>query len=138
MFFQLTDEQIELQTLVRKFASNAIAPNAERWDEESYFPRELFQPAAELGLAGLQIPEDDGGTGLSRLTSALLYEEIGRVDMATAVWLSVHNMAAGIVHRYGSADQRERWLPDMVAGRSLGAFSLRIMSLANRSSSSSK
>jgi len=74
MFFRLSDEQSEIRDLVRKFAQNEIAPNAERWDEESHFPREIFAPMAEMGLAGLLVPEQYGGSALPRLTGALIYE----------------------------------------------------------------
>lgn len=124
MFFRLTDEQQEIRNLVRKFAENEIAPHAERWDEESYFPREIFQPIAELGLAGMVIPEDLDGSQLSRLTGALIYEELGRADMSTAVWLSVHNMVTGLINRFGDKEQRRRWVPKMAAGELLGAFAL--------------
>lgn len=124
MFFTLTDEQLEIRDLVRKFAQNEIAPQAERWDEESYFPRELFRPLAELGLAGMALPEALGGAQLSRLTGALIYEQLGQADMSTAVWLSVHNMVAGLISRFGTPEQQQRWAPPMAAGTLLGAFAL--------------
>jgi alkylation response protein AidB-like acyl-CoA dehydrogenase len=124
MFFRLSDEQQEILDLVRRFARQEIAPNAERWDEESHFPREIFKPMAELGLAGLLIPEELGGSQLSRLTGATIYEEIGKADMSTAVWLAVHNMVAGLINRFGDQAQRHRWLPGMAAGELLGAFCL--------------
>ena len=124
MFFRLTDEQREIRDLVRKFAENEIAPHAERWDEETHFPREIFQPIAELGLAGMVIPEELGGSQLSRLTGALIYEELGRADMSTAVWLSVHNMVTGLINRFGDEEQCSRWVPKMAAGELLGAFAL--------------
>ena len=124
MFFRLTDEQREIRDLVRTFAQNEIAPHAARWDDESAFPRELFRPLADLGLTGLLVPEDLGGTQTSRLTGAVIYEELGRADMSTAVWLSVHNMVTGLVNRFGNNDQRRRWVPRMAAGKLLGAFSL--------------
>ncbi|MGZ6387708.1 MAG: acyl-CoA dehydrogenase family protein [Ktedonobacterales bacterium] len=124
MFFRLTDEQVEIRTLVRKFAEHEIAPHAERWDEESYFPRDIFQPIAELGLAGMVIPEELGGSQLPRLAGALVYEELGRADMSTAVWLSVHNMVTGLINRFGDEEQRQRWVPKMAAGELLGAFAL--------------
>jgi alkylation response protein AidB-like acyl-CoA dehydrogenase len=122
--FRLDEEQQEIQELVRKFAQNEIAPHAERWDEEHAFPRQIFAPMAEMGLAGLLVPEAFGGSQLSRLTGALIYEQLAQADMSTAVWMSVHNMVAGLIYRFGSERQRRRWLPDMAAGRALGAFSL--------------
>jgi alkylation response protein AidB-like acyl-CoA dehydrogenase len=124
MFFGLDDEQREIQDLVRKFAQNEIAPHAEEWDEAHHFPRELLRPMAEMGLTGLLVPEEHGGAALPRLTGALIYEALAQADMATAVWLSVHNMVAGLVARFGSDEQRRRWLPGMATGESLGAFSL--------------
>lgn len=124
MVFQLDDEQREIQGLVRKFARNEIAPKADEWDEEHHFPREILKPMAELGLAGLLVPEQYGGSALPRLTGAVIYEELAQADMATAVWLSVHNMVAGLIARFGDDAQRQRWLPRLVNGELLGAFSL--------------
>ena len=124
MFLTLSDEQQEMREQVRRFAQNEIAPHAERWDEEGHFPRELFKPLAELGLAGMLAPETVGGMELSRLTGALIYEEIGKADMSTAVWLAVHNMVTGLVSRFGNDGQRERWAAKMAEGDLLGAFSL--------------
>jgi alkylation response protein AidB-like acyl-CoA dehydrogenase len=124
MFFGLDDEQREIRDAVRDFAQRAIAPQAERWDEEHIFPREVFTAMAGMGLLGLLIPEELGGSQLSRLTGALIYEELGKADMGVAVSLSVHNMIAGLISRYGSADQRRRWLPRLANGELIGAFAL--------------
>jgi alkylation response protein AidB-like acyl-CoA dehydrogenase len=124
MFFRLDDEQREIQGLARKFAQNEITPHADAWDEEHHFPREVLQPMAELGLAGMLTPEQYGGMALSRLTGALIYEQIAQADMATAVWLSVHNMVAGLIAKFGDDEQRQRWLPRLASGDALGAFSL--------------
>lgn len=124
MVFQLDDEQREIQGLVRKFARNEIAPKADEWDEDHHFPREILKPMAEMGLAGLLVPEQYGGSALPRLTGAVIYEELAQADMATAVWLSVHNMVAGLIARFGDDTQRQRWLPRLVSGELLGAFSL--------------
>ncbi len=111
MFLRLDDEQQEIRDLVRKFAQQEIAPHAEQWDEESHFPREIFPPLAELGLAGMLVPEEYGGAQLSRLTGAVIYEQIGQADMSTAVWLAVHNMVSGLIAKFGDEEQRQRWLP---------------------------
>lgn len=124
MFFQLDDEQRDIQELARKFAQNEIAPHAEDWDERHHFPRKLLEPMAEMGLAGLLIPDQYGGSALPRLTGALIYEQIAQADMSIAVWLSVHNMVGGLIARYGDEAQRDRFLPRMTSGKALGAFSL--------------
>jgi alkylation response protein AidB-like acyl-CoA dehydrogenase len=124
MFFRLDDEQREIQGLARKFAQNEIAPHADAWDEEHHFPRELAKPMAELGFTGMLAPEQYGGMALSRLAGALIYEQVAQADMATAVWLSVHNMVSGLIAKFGDDEQRQRWLPRLVSGEALGAFSL--------------
>ena len=124
MFLRLDDEQQEIRDLARKFAQQEIAPHAEQWDEESHFPREIFSVLGELGLAGTLIPEEYGGSQLSRLTAAVIYEQIAQADMSTAVWLSVHNMVAGLIAKFGDDEQRRRWLPGMATGDLLGAFAL--------------
>jgi alkylation response protein AidB-like acyl-CoA dehydrogenase len=123
-FFALDDEQQAIRDAVRDFAQHEIAPHAEQWDEEGHFPREIFRPLAEMGLAGLLAPEDLGGSDLSRLTGALIYEQIGAADMSTAVWLAVHNMVTGLIAHYGDDEQRSRWVPHLAGGERLGAFAL--------------
>ena len=124
MFLRLNDEQQEIRDLVRKFAQQEIAPHAEQWDEESHFPHEIFPALAELGLTGTLIPEEYGGSQLQRLTGAVIYEQIAQADMSTAVWLSVHNMVAGLIAKFGDDEQRNRWLPGMATGELLGGFAL--------------
>jgi alkylation response protein AidB-like acyl-CoA dehydrogenase len=124
MIFALNKEQQEIKETVRRFAENEIAPHAAKWDEQERFPRELLQPFGDLGLTGLYVPERYGGSTLGRVTGALVFEEIGRADMATGTWLSVHNMVAGLIYRFGNEEQRQRWLPGMTSGQLLGAFSL--------------
>jgi alkylation response protein AidB-like acyl-CoA dehydrogenase len=124
MDFRLDDEQQAIKETVGKFAQNELAPHADEWDEQKRFPRHILRPLAALGLAGLLAPEELGGASLSRLTGAIVYEELARADMSTAVWLSVHNMVAGLICRFGDEEQRRRWVPRLTAGELLGAFSL--------------
>jgi alkylation response protein AidB-like acyl-CoA dehydrogenase len=124
MFFRLSDEQREIRDAVRDFAQAEIAPQAEQWDEEHLFPREVFHAMAGMGLLGLLAPETLGGSQLPRLTGALIYEEVGKADMGVAVSLSVHNMVAGIINRFGSEEQRKRWISRLASGELLGAFAL--------------
>ena len=124
MFLRFDDEQQEIRDQVRKFAQQEIAPYAERWDEESHFPRELFPKLGELGLAGTLSPEEYGGAQLTRLVGTIIYEQLAQADMSTAVWLSVHNMVSGLIAKFGNDEQRRRWLPGMASGELLGAFAL--------------
>ncbi|GCE04456.1 acyl-CoA dehydrogenase family protein [Dictyobacter aurantiacus] len=124
MQFDLNEEQTDIRDMVRRFTAQEIAPHAEQWDEQDYFPREVFVKMAELGLLGMTVPEDYGGIMLDRQSCALVYEELARGDMATAVGLGVHNMVAGALSHFASEEQRQRWLPRMVKGELFGAFSL--------------
>jgi alkylation response protein AidB-like acyl-CoA dehydrogenase len=124
MEFDLNDEQIDIRDTVRRFTEEEIAPHATAWDEEHYFPREVYSKMAELGLLGMTVPEAYGGTMLNRLSAALVYEELAKGDMATAVGLSVHNMVTGTLARLGSDEQRQRWVTRLAAGELLAAFSL--------------
>ncbi len=124
MNFDLDEEQVEIRDMVRRFTEQEIVPQAELWDEQHYFPREIYARVGELGLMGMTIPEEYGGTMLSRLSAAIVYEELAKGDMATAVGLSVHNMVAGSIARFGDDEQRERWVPGLATGKLLGSFSL--------------
>lgn len=122
--FDLNEEQSDIREMVRRFTREAITPHASRWDEENYFPREVYSQMAELGLMGMTTPEADGGSELGRLASALVYEELSQGDMASAVGLSVHNMVTGSIARFGNEEQRRRWVASLASGTLLGAFSL--------------
>ncbi len=122
--FTLNDEQREIQQMVRRFAQNELAPHAEDWAERAYFPREIFPKMADLGLAGMFVPEEVGGTNLGRFLGAIVFEELAHADLSTAVWLSVHNMVTSLIYRYGNDEQHQRWVTQLAAGELLGAFSL--------------
>ncbi len=124
MFAQLDDEQIAMRDTVARFAHEQIAPFAGEWDDTHYFPRELIKPLADLGLTGITVPEAYGGTDLSRLTAAVIYEALAGADLSVVVWLAVHNMVAGMIARFGTDEQRARYLPPMARGEWLGAFCL--------------
>lgn len=124
MRFDLDEEQVEIRDMVRHFTEQEIAPHAEAWDETNYFPREIYRKMAELGLLGMTTPEEYGGSALSRLSNALVYEELAKGEMATAVGLSVHNMVTGSIARFGNQEQRQRWVSELASGDLLGAFSL--------------
>src|SRR5205823_14768982 len=98
--------------------------HAEEWDETYHFPREVYYQMGELGLMGMTTPEEYGGSALSRFTAALVYEELAKGEMATAVGLSVHNMITGSIARFGNEEQRRRWVTKLASGELLGAFSL--------------
>lgn len=124
MKFDLDEEQSDIRDLARRFTEEQLTPHASEWDEQNYFPREVYTRMSELGLMGMTTPEECGGSALSRLMGALVYEELAKGDMATAVGLSVHNMVTGSIARFGNAEQRHRWVTRLAAGKWLGAFSL--------------
>ncbi len=124
MKFDLDEEQSDIRDMVRRFTEQEITPHAEEWDETNHFPREIYHKMASLGLMGMTTPEEYGGSALSRLSSALVYEELAKGEMATAVGLSVHNMVTGSIARFGNQEQRRRWVTRLASGELLGAFSL--------------
>lgn len=124
MIFDLDEEQSDIRDMVRRFTQQEIIPHADSWDENNYFPREIYSGMAGLGLMGMTTPEEYGGSALSRLSGALVYEELAKGEMATAVGLSVHNMVTGSIARFSNEEQRQRWVTRLAAGELLGAFSL--------------
>ncbi|MBE3557615.1 MAG: acyl-CoA dehydrogenase family protein [Ktedonobacteraceae bacterium] len=124
MQFDLNEEQVAIRDMARRFTEQEITPYASQWDETGHFPREVYTKMAALGLMGMTTPDAYGGSMLSRLNGALVYEELAKGDMATAVGLSVHNMVTGSLARFGSEEQRRRWVPRLASGELLGAFSL--------------
>jgi acyl-CoA dehydrogenase len=120
----LTEEERLLQGTAREFAEREVAPSAIERDEAERFDRTIFTRMGELGLTAAPIPEAVGGAGFSYLGWILVMEELGAVDMATAVTLSVHILSQYPVATWGTDEQRARWLPAMLAGEALGAFAL--------------
>ncbi len=122
--FALTAEQRSIRDLAVSFAAEQIAPHAIRWDQEKHFPLDIVRAAAALGFGGLCVAEDVGGSALSRLEAALIYDGLATGCPCLAGYFSVHNMVASILDRYGSPDQRQRWLPRMCDFELLGAYCL--------------
>jgi short/branched chain acyl-CoA dehydrogenase len=123
--FELSEEHEAFRAVVRDFARREIAPHAERWDREQVFPLEAVRAMAALDLFGLVFPERWGGSDAGFTALCIAIEEIGRVDQSMGITLSAAvGLGANPIYRFGDEVQRERWLPDLVAGRSLGAFGL--------------
>jgi butyryl-CoA dehydrogenase len=122
---EFTDEQEALRALVRDFAEGEIAPHAERWDRDHVFPTEVVRQMGDLGLFGIPFPEEYGGGGADLTSLCIAIEELGRVDQSLAVTLEAGvGLGASPIYRFGTEDQRQRWLPDLCAGRALGGFGL--------------
>ncbi len=124
MGWELTDEERLLQSTAREFAQREVAPGAIERDATETFDRSLFARMGALGLTAAPLAVGDGGAGFSYLGWSLAMEEIARADMAVAVSLSVHVLSQFPVAEWGSAEQKARWLPAMLAGEALGAFAL--------------
>ncbi len=122
--FSLSEDQLAFQRTARDFARERLLPNAGRWDEERHFPAEELREAAALGFAGIYVAEEHGGTGLTRLDAALIFEELATADPSTAAFLTIHNMVAGMIARFGNDEQRERFLPDILTAKSFVSYCL--------------
>src|SRR6185437_13610349 len=111
MDFALSEEQRAFQELARDFAATEMLPEAARWDAECIFPEAALRRAAALGFAGIYVGEDIGGAGLMRLDAAIVFEELAAACPSTAAYLSIHNMACWMIDRFGTPEQRRRFLP---------------------------
>jgi alkylation response protein AidB-like acyl-CoA dehydrogenase len=121
---QLTDEHEALRAMVRDFAETEIEPNADRWDREGVLPVDLVHKMGDLGLFGIPFPEPYGGGG-DFLGLCIAIEELARVDQSIAITLEAGvGLGANPIWKYGTQDQKDRWLPDLCAGRTLGGFGL--------------
>lgn len=109
MNFKLTDEHLAFRNMAAEFAANRLAPNAQSWDETSYFPVEVFREAAELGMAGMVAAEDIGGTNLTRLDTALVFEQLATGCITSSAYLSIHNMVTTAIDKYASEPLRSTW-----------------------------
>src|SRR5215468_7031792 len=110
MDFELTEEQRAFQDTAREFARVDMMPFARAWDEGEIFPIEALRKAAALGFGGIYVKDDVGGSALSRLDATIIFEERAQGCTSTAAYISIHNMAAWMIDRYGNAAQRVRFL----------------------------
>jgi len=121
----LTEEQRAIQSTAREFAKRDLAPFADAWDRDATFDPAIIGKLAELGFLGMMVPEEFDGLGLETLTYLVALEEIAAVDASTAVLMSVHNsLPTQMLLRWGTAEQKERFLKPMARGELLGAFAL--------------
>ncbi len=125
MDFRPSDEHLAFQRIVREFAQGEVAPHADEWDLAGRLPVEIVHAMGDLGLFGLVFPEAYGGGDGDFLSLCLAIEELGRVDQAVGITLSAGvGLGAAPIFRFGTEEQRQRWLPDLIAGRALAAFGL--------------
>ena len=122
--FELTDDQIAIQDMARKFTADAITPYAAEWDEKSHYPVDVWKAAGELGFGAIYVSEESGGTGLGRLEAALIMEAMAYGCPATSAFISIHNMAAWMIDCFGSAELKARYLPDLVSMEKIASYCL--------------
>ena len=125
MDFSLSPEQREIQSLARDIAESEIAPHASTWDREHRFPRELIAKLGALGLMGVCVPEEYGGAGSDFLSYILVLEELSRADAGVGVTVAVHTSAATLpILAFGTEEQKQRFVPALARGETIGAFAL--------------
>jgi alkylation response protein AidB-like acyl-CoA dehydrogenase len=122
--FALTDDQIAIRDMAQAFAAENLAPRAVEWDERKHFPVDVMREAAALGMGGVTIGEDVGGSGLSRLDAALIFEALATGCPTVSAYMSIHNMSAWMIDRYGSDEQRRRFLPKLCSMEHLASYCL--------------
>src|ERR1700740_73334 len=102
--FDLTEDQLAIQDMARKFTADRITPYAAEWDEKHHYPVDVWKAAGELGFGAIYVSEESGGTGLGRLEAALIFEALSYGCPSTAAYISVHNMATWIIDKFGGDD----------------------------------
>jgi len=122
--FALDADQIAVRDMARTFADEVFAPNAVAWDEAKHFPVAEMRKAAALGMGGVYIAEDVGGSGLSRLAATLIFEALATGCPTVAAYMSIHNMTAWLIDAYGSDEQRNKWLPRLCTMELLASYCL--------------
>ena len=122
--FTLDPDQIAVRDMARAFAAEVFAPNAVAWDETKYFPIPEMRKAAALGMGGIFVAEDVGGSALSRLTGTLIFEALATGCPTTSAFMSIHNMVAGLIDAFGSSEQRRRWLAKLCTMEVVASYCL--------------
>jgi alkylation response protein AidB-like acyl-CoA dehydrogenase len=122
--FDLTEDQLAIQDMARKFTADRITPFAGEWDERSHYPVEVWKAAGELGFGAIYVSEESGGIGLGRLEAALIMEAMAYGCPATSAYISIHNMAAWMIDRFGGEDLKARYLPDLVSMERIASYCL--------------
>lgn len=122
--FELTDDQVAIQDMARRFTADAITPFAAEWDEKSHYPVDVWKAAGDVGFGGIYVSEESGGTGLGRLEAALIMEAMAYGCPTTSAFISIHNMAAWMIDCFGSADLKARYLPDLVSMNKISSYCL--------------
>ncbi|WP_280264858.1 acyl-CoA dehydrogenase family protein [Nocardia wallacei] len=122
--FVLDDDEKAITETARSFADELLAPHALEWDERKHFPVDVVRKAGSLGMGGIYVGDDVGGSGLRRLDAVRIFEQLATGCPAIAAYISIHNMVAWMIDSYGSQAQRHRWLPGLTSMDLLGSYAL--------------
>ena len=122
--FDLTDEQRAIQDMVKAFAADRVAPNAIEWDQKRHFPQDVVRETAPLGLGGIYVGDDVGGSGLGRLDAVVIFEALAEACPAFSSFISIHNMAAWMIDEFGSDEVRQRFLPKLTTMEQIASYCL--------------
>src|SRR6516225_5221093 len=124
MQFALNEDQLAVRDMARDFAAEKIAPHALRWDEEKHFPVDVMREAADLGIGGIYIGDDVGGSAMTRFDAALIFEALATGCPTVSAFISIHNMASWMIDAFGSDPQRKKWLPKLCTMELLASYCL--------------
>ena len=124
MDFALSEEQQAIWDMAHGFGQEHIAPYALKWEKDETIPKDLWPKVAELGLGGIYVSEDQGGSGLGRLDATLVFEALAMACPSVSAFLSIHNMCGGMIDTFGSQDSKTRWLPDLCAMNKVFSYCL--------------
>ncbi|MEN3973211.1 acyl-CoA dehydrogenase family protein [Sphingomicrobium sp. XHP0235] len=122
--FDLTDDQRQIFEMAQKFTADEITPHAAKWDEEHIFPKDTIRQAAELGFGSIYVSEESGGIGLGRLEAALIMEAMAYGCPSTSAFISIHNMAAWMIDRFGDDALKEKYLPSLIGMERMASYCL--------------
>ncbi|TSB05194.1 acyl-CoA dehydrogenase family protein [Sphingorhabdus contaminans] len=122
--FDLSEDQVAIQDMARKFTADAITPFAAEWDEKSHYPVDVWKAAGQLGFGAIYVSEESSGTGLGRLEAALIMEAMAYGCPSTSAFVSIHNMASWMIDCFGSAELKARFLPELVTMDKIASYCL--------------
>ncbi|MCO7736956.1 isobutyryl-CoA dehydrogenase [Brucella intermedia] len=122
--FELNEDQLAIQDMARAFASDRVAPHALQWDRDKHFPVDVLQETGPLGMGGIYVREDVGGSASKRLDAVLIFEALATACPSFSAFVSIHNMAAWMIDTFGNEEQRQRFLPKLTSMESLASYCL--------------
>jgi alkylation response protein AidB-like acyl-CoA dehydrogenase len=124
MSFELTEDQVAIRDMALSFARDELAPNAVEWDQKKHFPVDTLRAAGGLGMGGIYVSEDHGGSALSRFDAVVIFEALSQGCPTIASYISIHNMVAGMVDNFGNDEQKAHWLPKLCTMEWLASYCL--------------